>query len=462
MKELFHIEHMNCHSEEQTELSECNFHLYQGEIVGIVGFRNSGKELLFRILRGEQEYDSGRVFLEEKLLTGTRFPEDFGVACVSERVMLEENMSVADNIFLIRKPRGFRFFSRDRLNIRLARRHFEEFGLAIDPQETAGNLTMQERCSVEILKAYLHGARLVILDHIVSALSKEECDALFEFICRLKKKKVSFVLSGYHFKTFSKYCDRVFFMLHGQLKQVWGDKNPLYAMYHEERHRRYADSRVRLQLSHVYMRALKDFSLSLRYGEILAVIDFEKTTNDEILELLHNPEICVNGSVQLNGEPLSARESAKRIVFTELTDLTNAVIPDLSLEDNLCLSCFSRIHTMGFVSKRRTEFVRNEFLKWYPQYSAPQEEQCRKVNDNDRLAILLYRLILHKPELVICTNPIIKTFEGNDAIIIRAFEELLGNGTSVLILSDNPEQDCKIADRVCFVRGGIISFVDKS
>jgi ribose transport system ATP-binding protein len=144
-------------------LRECRFDLRAGEVHALVGENGAGKSTLMKILAGVYRMDAGRIRLKgaDVDIPTPRAAQQLGISIIHQELSLMPNLTVAQNIFIGREPRGSLPFLLDERGLnRQARDLFERLRLKIDPQTKVANLTVARQQIVEIAKALSYRAEV--------------------------------------------------------------------------------------------------------------------------------------------------------------------------------------------------------------------------------------------------------------------------------------------------------------
>lgn len=463
-KEVLRISHMFHPQGEEGGLDDFSMNLYEGEVLGLMGYRNSGKSVLFDILAGKEGFCEGTLFLNEEVVSVQKMPAMKSIVQITGRPALLDNMSVADNIFHLRKHGKWQIFTRQKMHEKLAERHLKEFGLELRPETPVYKLSALEKSMVEMVKAYILGGRILLLYDIVNNRTREELLRLRNFFEQMKRKGVSFFMSGYQIENLRVCSDRILIMSRGRVLKLtanYRENHPNVAKILEPWPVRQCEVKecirgeVLLEAEEISTDKLNDFSFSISRGEIVAVIDYERSTNEALYQFLQEPGRRWRGSCRIYGREYTSRMAHKSVVFIDFNN-ENTVIPYMSLEDNLCMGCFGRFSEGGFINRKRMEFVRREFLEWDSQYSRPEDNDCFGINARDQMAIRLFGLRLQKPDLVLCMDPFTADLGSAGRKLKEVLEELAARGSAVLLLSGNLEQGYMLADRFLIVQNGSV------
>lgn len=448
-------------------LKDFSMNLYEGEVLGIMGLKGSGKTLLFHILAGEEEFDAGTLFFDENKICDGDMILSNRIALIGKESQLQKNMSVTDNIFHIRKHFHHQFWIHKKQSRMRTRTELKEIGADIDPDALICQLSSIESYMVEIIKKYIAGAKVIILDDFSEERSMQELLKLNELLEKLKKRGISFLISGYQLKQLQICAERILFLVNGGTGKVIVnekrnqiDENLIFQIFpsmpNQRKKPKRKDEKPLFYADKVCTKKIKDISFSLYPGEILTLVDFETVNNQQLFESMMHPWQIESGQFFYKGSPVEERDFSpknNRIIFVDFY-LENKIIQQMSLEDNLCMGNFRKVSKAGFYHKRSMEYVKEDFFNWYPGRSLRECQNCEKISEQDKMAIFLYRMRLKKPQMILCIDP----GRYTDALIFQMLKnqlwEFAQSGTAILILAQNVEQSYNMTDRFLFWEKG--------
>ena len=164
-------------------LSDVSLVLRRGEVLGIVGENGAGKSTLIKVLGGAHLPDRGRILLEGQpaVFRNPSAAQQAGISIIYQEFNLIPDLTVRENIFLGREQtRGG--FIRATPERQEAHKLFQKLGLPIDPETRCRALTVAQQQTVEIAKALLVNARIVVMDEPTAALTSQEVTHLMAII----------------------------------------------------------------------------------------------------------------------------------------------------------------------------------------------------------------------------------------------------------------------------------------
>ncbi|MDW6063930.1 sugar ABC transporter ATP-binding protein [Streptomyces sp. FXJ1.4098] len=180
-----------------------------GEAHALVGRNGAGKSTLVSVLTGMERPDEGTVTFSDEPAPGYGDTAAWQrkVACVYQKSMVVPDLTVAENLYL------GRFQGTSRIRWRAlredARALLAEYGVDVDPQTRAKDLTVEQGQFVEIARALSFGARLIILDEPTAQLDAGGIERLFSKLRELRRQGVAFLFISHHLQEVYELCDTV-------------------------------------------------------------------------------------------------------------------------------------------------------------------------------------------------------------------------------------------------------------
>jgi ribose transport system ATP-binding protein len=185
--------------------------LCAGEVLALVGENGAGKSTLMKLLTGVYTVDEGEFFLngEPYEPTSPKHAQDLGIAIIHQEFNLMPDLTVAQNLFIGREPRGSRIFLNERRLNAQARDLIERLRLPLAPKQIVGNLTVAKQQMVEIGKALSYDAKLLIMDEPTAALNDAEVEVLHDLIRRFVQPDTGVVYISHRMDEIFEIADRV-------------------------------------------------------------------------------------------------------------------------------------------------------------------------------------------------------------------------------------------------------------
>ena len=155
-EEVLRMEHVTTEDSKETNLEDFGFHIFKGEIYGLICINENGKELLLELLERNISIKYGKVYYNEKLVNSHNHNENSQnkIYIIGHKENLLENLTVAENIFVMRPGLKKYFIDKNKL-AKQVRIHMQELGVEMNPNEYIAKLSVFERCVVELVKAVI-------------------------------------------------------------------------------------------------------------------------------------------------------------------------------------------------------------------------------------------------------------------------------------------------------------------
>ena len=279
-------------------LQDVNFTLEKGEIHALMGENGAGKSTLIKILSGAYTKDSGTIMVDGKEVD-IKNPVDSkacGVQCIYQELSLAPDLSVANNIFLGQEKTKRHLVDQRGINAE-ASRMMEELDLHVDVKMPVSQMGIGERFFTEICRCLVGEAKIVILDEPTSAMTPKEYNHFLKTIRTLRERGISIIYISHHLDEVFEICDRVTILRDG--KNVITSKISDLTMQDMIRHmigkdvvsgrriieeKDFSNAPVLLEVDQVTTHKLKNVSLQLHAGEVLAVTGLLGAGKTELAE----------------------------------------------------------------------------------------------------------------------------------------------------------------------------------
>ncbi|MEG1515896.1 MAG: ATP-binding cassette domain-containing protein, partial [Clostridia bacterium] len=419
-REKLRVAHLSKSKQDYAILEDINLHVYEGEALGILGIHDAGKSTLLNILSGREAFDQGAISLDETPIQGRRMRLGNEIALVKCQSSLVSNLTVAENIFVLRRHNRPKVLLRT--NLLESQAHIQLQGLGLDVKENARVSTLSdiERYIIEIVKAFILGAKVILIDDFAKDYPHNDYIQLGRVIDTLKAKGLSFIISGAQLGYLNAFCDRIAILSNKRITKIvkkdstnnatletalLGD-HPGRVITSEKE----PDGLGELVFSaeNIRTRHAKDLTFSVRSGEIVVLNDPRKQANEELFALVQDPKLSHSGQMQAFGRPYDPALLHHRVAFTDF-NMEKRFIDRMSVRDNLCLSCYPKFCECGVFQARRLRYVEQAFAQWYGDDSLLGLKQCSDLREQDKMAIYLFSLKLHATRLMFCVDPSLVT-----------------------------------------------------
>jgi simple sugar transport system ATP-binding protein len=455
-----------------------DFDAAEGEVHALLGENGAGKSTLSHVLTGLYRPDEGEISLygERVEFHSPRDAIDAGIGMVHQHFRLVTPFTVAENVILGEQGgEGGRFLIDPRGVERRVTELGKRYGIAVDPRAKLWQLSLGEQQRVEILKALYREAKILILDEPTAVLTPQECESLFATIRRMADEGRTVIFISHKLHEVKAVSDRITVLRAGKAIATvsTADATPrsiaaLMVGREIETVRRRADAErgdVVLEVDGLWAEgdrgapAVKDVSLSLRRGEVVAVAGVAGNGQRELAEAISGLRPASRGSVTVAGRTLRGgdpREAIRAGVAHVPEDrLGTGVAPNLSITDNISLKSY-RDHGPLLRLRRMRELAVALIARYQVRTPGPQTE-ARKLSGGNLQKVVLAREFNGEPKVLIAASPT----RGLDVSAIETVHthllEATERGVAVLLISEDLDEILALADRVVVMYEGSIS-----
>ncbi|MBN2551641.1 MAG: ABC transporter ATP-binding protein [Spirochaetales bacterium] len=453
-----------------------NLRIAAGEILGLLGENGAGKTTLMNILYGLILPDSGEIRINGHTvrIDNPRDAIELGIGMVHQHFMLIENHTVAENIALGLSDAPFLSPSRNvaRRLVQFGRR----FGLKINPQERIWQLSAGEQQRVEIVKALVKGADLLILDEPTSVLTPQETEELFAILRRMTAEGHSVIFISHKLEEILSICHRVLVLRKGEVagkaetRDV--DKRELARMM-VGREIIFRLERSALQRGELVLDvrdlvvpgdrqqlAVRGVGFQVFRNEILGIAGVSGNGQRELVEAVTGLRRSSGGEVLLGGQNItnaSARVVASRgISHVPEERIRFGIVPNLFVYENSVLKqhrkrLFSRVLFLNFGSIRRyASDIIESFNVSVPTIDTP----VKNLSGGNIQKLILGREISGQPALLVAAHPTYGLDVGATEYIRRQLLARREEGLAVLLVSEDLEEIFELCDRIAVMYEG--------
>ena len=217
--EILRIENVTRKIEGITYLDNINFHVFKGEIMGLIPLNNHGKKQLLELISQNISINFGRIYFNEELVNYYEHSNmtNNKVYLIDKETKLVEDLKVTDNINVLN--RNFRdYIINEKKLIKKTDELLKQLEIKIETQQYVSELTLFEKTVIELIKAVISGAELIILNELSSFLSIEELFDFQKLIIYYTNQGISFLYMVNHHEEAFKICDRVCLLENGRIE----------------------------------------------------------------------------------------------------------------------------------------------------------------------------------------------------------------------------------------------------
>jgi len=450
----------------------------RGEIHAILGENGAGKSTLMNIVYGLVNADSGKIFVEDKEVIINE-PADalkYGIGMVHQHFMLIPVFTVAENIALGREQSKGGFLSLDEVKKKI-NLLAEEFKFDIDPDALIEDLPVGVQQRVEIIKALIYDAKVLILDEPTAVLTPQETDELLNIMRTLKNKGTSIIFITHKLREVQEVADKITIIRLGKVvntvasntsqeelaSMMVGRQVDLAPNKTEVKPGKIILDINKLSVSNSLGRKIIDsLSLQVRAGEILAIAGVQGNGQSELARAIVNLEDHVSGSIKLDQKEIlgiTVQDSLREgIAYIPESRELDGLISSFSIVENLILD----VHDISPAAKKgrlNSDYINENSAKLVKEFDIRAQsifDPASSLSGGNKQKVVLARELSREVKLVVASQPT----RGLDVGSIEfVYEKLLAERSAnraILLISSELDEVLELADRIAVIYKGEI------
>ena len=455
------------------------------EILGILGENGAGKSTLMNIVYGLLSADSGVILIDgQKVeINSPAHALAVGIGMVHQHFMLVPVFTVAENIVLghEQSQRGVITLTEAKAKIK---KICDEFKFEIDPDALIEDLPVGVQQRVEIIRALMYDAKVLILDEPTAVLTPQETDELLNIMRILKFKGTSIIFITHKLREVKAVADKITVIRRGK---VVGTVDPSTSQ--EELASLMVGREVDLEVNksnsspgpimlkidglNIYDASgraiVSNLSIDIKSGEILAIAGVQGNGQSEIARAVMNLEAHVTGSIKIDGSEIlgnTVHESIKSgIAFIPESRELDGLIGSFSIAENLILN----IHDVepfakfGQLSKSAIANNASDRVKEFDIRTQSIGDSASSLSGGNKQKVVLARELSRDVKVVVASQPTRGLDVGSIEFVHERIFAERASGRAILLISTELDEVIALADRIAVIyRGEILGIVEPS
>ena len=462
-------------------LNGVNFSANFGEIHAIVGGNGCGKSTLAKVMSGVLPIDKGKVSVLGHTPTSPVMARNMGIATVFQEVMIAEEASVVDNLFVGSDDFWYKNLTQREKVIKAQEIMEDLVGEYVDPYTQAFNLSLPIKAWITIARAFLReNTKLLILDESSAALDFDSTERLFKKMRELRDNGVAVFIVTHRIAELVRISDKATVMRDGKdvgvlEKKDLNEKNLIGLMTgRAETGEKSKSVAVQTKTDKVVMRAenlvvwpeSKPVNFEVKRGEIVGVTGLDGNGQDDFVKILAGVQEAHGGTTEIldtneNFIKYSSLENAKKngISFVSGDRKKEGILPNLSIYENLVVPLYKKTSRAGFLG-----FIDwlelNGIFEWEVDRlsikTGPRDNLIGSLSGGNQQKVMIARSFAQHPKVLILNDPA----RGIDVSTKRDLYVHLRNyveeGNTVIFLSSELEEFIGLCPKVMVFRNGTV------
>jgi ribose transport system ATP-binding protein len=458
-------------------LDDARFELCPGEVHALVGENGAGKSTLMKVLTGIYRPDAGTIRYKGQAvdIPDPRAGRELGISMIHQELVLANHLTVAQNIYMGREPRGrLGFTVDDRRQAEQAGELIERLHLRLDPRAKVGDLKVAQQQMVEIAKALSLDASVLIMDEPTAALTSTEIGELFRIIRVLREQGVGVVHISHRLEELRQISDRVTVMRDGRhvatvvTKDVTIDE--IISMMvgrtiYEEAPQIPDDTAQEVVLEVrglTRLPAVRDVSFQLRRGEILGIAGLVGAGRTELARLIFGADQKDSGEILVRGTSVDigspAQAVARGISYLSEDRKRYGLALGLDLEANNALASLRRFLTLlGQVDTRATRAVAERRVEELEIKTPSVRQKTRNLSGGTQQKVVVAKWLTAETDILIFDEPTRGIDVGAKQEIYHLLNQLTAEGKSIIMISSELPEILRMSHRILVMCEGRVT-----
>ncbi len=454
-------------------LKSAGFLLDDGEIHALMGENGAGKSTLMKILTGVYTRDAGTVIVDgqEVCYKNPQEAEKAGIVFIHQELNVLFDLTVEENMFLGKEIKNALGVCDKKAMRAEVKKVLDRLGVNIDPGERMNRLSVGQQQMIEIAKALMVDAKVLIMDEPTAALTEKETTVLFEVVNSLREKGVSIVYISHRMEEIFALCDRITVLRDGTYvdtkKIPETDMNDVVKMMigreigerYPARNAKIGD--VAFEVKNLTCPGVfEKVNFQVHNGEVLGVSGLMGAGRTEIMRAIFGDMPNVTGEIYMNGQLIQNRNPMDAIrngigFITEDRKVEGLMLEE-SIMKNISIANLGKISKNGVLNKKaEDDLVKKGIEELHIRCFGP-DHACNNLSGGNQQKVVFAKWVYTDPKLLILDEPTRGVDIGAKKEIYSIINDLAEKGVAVIMVSSELPEVLGMSDRIMVVREGLV------
>lgn len=454
-----------------TALGGVSFAARPGTVHALCGENGAGKSTLMKVLSGVYTPDSGRIIIGDQhcIFTQPKHALAAGISMLYQELDLAEDLRVYQNVFLGRElmSKALPLKMDHKAMIKATQDICDQYGFEVSPESMISDLTPGDCQIVELIKALMRNAKIIVMDEPTSSLSEGESARLFKIVRELRSRGLSIIYISHRMEEVMDLADDVSILrdgkvVHTDLASNLDINTVVTHMVGRELHDFYPTREPKLGEVYFSVKDLasaegvKDISFDVRAGEIVGMAGLVGAGRTEVARAIFGITKLTGGSVMIKGNTVAIKNpsDAIRMGIAYLTEdrKRTGLCTNLPCSWNVTLPNYETISMKHFLNLRREISLSEEYGKKVQVKWAHATDPVTSLSGGNQQKVLIARWLMANSDFMIFDEPTRGIDVGAKREVYCIMNELAGEGKAVLMISSELPELIGICDRILVMR----------
>ncbi len=485
MSEILRTDHiMKIYDNGVMANKDINFSAEKGEIHAICGENGAGKSTLMKMLYGIEQPSEGAIYVKGKEvhLTSSAKAIECSIGMVHQHFMLVPSLTVAENVVLGVEPqKNFKFDKKEA--IRITEQIAEKYNLSVPTEARVEDISVGMKQRVEIIKALLKGAEILILDEPTTVLTPQETEELFIELKNLRNQGHTIIFISHKLYEVKKLCDRVSIMKNGRMvatknisevseadiSRLMVGRDVVEVIEKEKANPGEQILRVNgiTCKNSMGRKVLDNVSLKVRKGQILGLAGVEGNGQHEMLEAIAGMYHVITGDIRLNDKDITNASIRDRrelgIAHIPEDRMVDGTAKKLSITDNILAGKQNKKKFTGKVLLREKNIAKEteKLIREYKVKCSGKNQEIGMLSGGNIQKVVVAREFSDNPQLILVDQPARGIDVGAATFIRERLVQLRDKGTAIILNSADLNEILGLSDSLAvFYNGKIAAYFE--
>ncbi|MBL8891933.1 MAG: sugar ABC transporter ATP-binding protein [Planctomycetaceae bacterium] len=453
-------------------LHDVTLTLERGEVLALLGENGAGKSTLIKILGGVYVPDQGTLSIDGKPISfaSPRAALDAGVGIIYQEFNLAPSLTAVENLFLGQEQTTWGFFSRRTERTR-AREVFGRLGVDVPLDVPCHTLSVAQQQIIEIAKALIRNAKILVMDEPTTALTPSEVHRLLNVIAELRGQGFGIIYVSHRLDEVQQIADRATVLRDGRhvatlTRDQLTRQTIIEWMVGRRIENEFPKQPARLGPDRLIVTKLcrgnsvKEVSFQVRAGEVVGITGLVGAGRTETARLIFGADTRDSGKIELDGRELSIRHprDAIRAGICLLTEdrKHQGLMLERSVQENFSLPNLPDFSNGGFVQSRRERKAWDEYRQTL-QIKVPHRDTLATfLSGGNQQKVVLAKWLQTNASVVIFDEPTRGIDVGAKYEIYMLINRLAEAGKAIVMISSELPEVLGMSDRILVMHQGRI------
>jgi ABC-type sugar transport system ATPase subunit len=456
-------------------LADVSFDLKAGEVHALVGENGAGKSTLLSCMNGLQQPNEGQIRIEgvPVAFATPTVAIEYRLAMVHQELVLCPNLTVAQNMFLGREPRGsFGRIDRATMN-RKASALLDAIGVRIDPDRELRTLSLNEQQIVEICRALATDPKVIVLDEPTASLNDDQVAHLLSVVKMLKARGLGIVYVSHRLNEVLEISDRITVLRDGRVVTTLdaaGVTEPLLVSHMvgkakadvQNVYRPREQGDVLLKVDRLGKAGkFRDVSFELRRGEILGVAGLLGCNREAVAQALFGATQADEGRIVIDRTEakLKSPHDAIRlgVAYMPADRKHEGLVLGMNVADNASMTTLGTVGKWGVLRHGRVRRLTSDLVRLLSIKVSGLSQKASQLSGGNQQKIVIGKWIARKSGIVIAEDPTRGVDIGAKAEIWDALQTLAEEGRALILMTTELQEMLHVCDRIIVMSRGRIT-----